>query len=240
MTRAKYKRAIVKISGEEFGAGVDTDNVNYIATEIEEAVSTGARLALVVGGGNIVRGSELSRLGISRAQADCAGMIATVINALVLQDVLERNGVKAATLSVLEIRGFVEPYNRRSCKRYMDEGRVVLLAGGTGNPYLTTDSAAAIKALELEVDVLLKATKVDGVYSSDPFKDPDAKFFDRLNYKQVLDGSTKTLFDPAAMTICRDNGLPLIVFKLRTRHNIRKVLEGELIGSYIGSDGDTR
>ncbi len=240
MSKAKYNRAIVKISGEEFGAGIDTDNVNYIATEIEKAVSTGAKLALVVGGGNIVRGSELSRLGMGRAQADCAGMIATVINALVLQDALERIGVKTATLSVLEIHALVEPYNRRKCKRYMDEGRVVILAGGTGNPYLTTDSAAAIKALELEVDVLLKATKVDGVYSSDPFKDPTAKFFDRLNYNQVLDGSTKTLFDPAAMTLCRDNNLPLIIFKLGTRHNIRKVLEGELIGSYIGNDGDER
>lgn len=238
MARDKYNRAVIKISGEEFGAGIDTDSVNFIAREIEEAVATSARLALVVGGGNMVRGAELSKLGMSRAQADCAGMVATVINALVLQDALERIGVKTAAQSVLEIYELVEPYNRRNCKRYLDEGRVVILAGGTGNPYLTTDSAAAIKGLELEADVLLKATKVDGVYSADPFKDSSAKFFHRLTYGQVLDGSFKTLFDPAAITLCRDNSLPIIIFKLKTRHNIRKVIEGESIGTFIGDDGD--
>ncbi|MEE9584700.1 MAG: UMP kinase [Candidatus Brocadiales bacterium] len=238
MARDKYNRAVIKISGEEFGAGIDTDSVNFIAREIEEAVATSARLALVVGGGNMVRGAELSKLGMNRAQADCAGMVATVINALVLQDALERIGVKTAAQSVLEIYELVEPYNRRNCKRYLDEGRVVILAGGTGNPYLTTDSAAAIKGLELEADVLLKATKVDGVYSADPFKDSSAKFFHRLTYGQVLDGSFKTLFDPAAIILCRDNSLPIIIFKLKTRHNIRKVIEGESIGTFIGDDGD--
>ncbi len=238
MARDKYNRAVIKISGEEFGAGIDTDSVNFIAREIEEAVATSARLALVVGGGNMVRGAELSKLGMNRAQADCAGMVATVINALVLQDALERIGVKTAAQSVLEIYELVEPYNRRNCKRYLDEGRVVILAGGTGNPYLTTDSAAAIKGLELEADILLKATKVDGVYSADPFKDSSAKFFHRLTYGQVLDGSFKTLFDPAAIILCRDNSLPIIIFKLKTRHNIRKVIEGESIGTFIGDDGD--
>lgn len=240
MTKAKYNSAVIKISGEEFGTGIDTDSVNFIAREIETAVTTSARLALVVGGGNIVRGSELSKLGTSRAQADYAGMVATVINALVLQDALERVGVKTATQSVLEIYELIEPYNRRNCKRYLDEGNVVILAGGTGNPYLTTDSAAAIKALELEVDILLKATKVEGVYSADPEIDPSAKLFDKLTYNQVLDGSFKALFDPAAITLCRDNSLPIIIFKLKTRHNIRKVIEGEPIGTFVGSKSDKR
>ncbi|MFQ5956462.1 MAG: UMP kinase [Candidatus Brocadiales bacterium] len=240
MPKVKYNRAVVKISGEEFGNGIDTDSVKFIAGEVKAAAATSARLALVVGGGNIVRGAELSKLGTSRAQADYAGMVATVINALVLQDALEGMGVKTATQSVLEIYELVEPYNRRNCRRYLDEGKVVILAGGTGNPFLTTDSAAAIKALELEADVLLKATKVDGVYSADPFIDSSAKFFDRLTYKQVLDGSFKTLFDPAAVTLCRDNHLPIIIFKLKTQHNIRKVIEGETIGTFIGADGDKR
>ncbi|MFQ5861559.1 MAG: UMP kinase [Candidatus Brocadiales bacterium] len=239
MPKVKYNRAVIKISGEEFGAGIDTDSVNFIAREIA-AAAVSAKLALVVGGGNIVRGSELSKLGTSRAQADYAGMVATVINALVLQDALERIGIKTATQSVLEIYELIEPYNRRNCKRYLDEGSVVILAGGTGNPYLTTDSAAAIKALELEVDVLLKATKVEGVYSADPEIDSNAKLFDRLTYNQVLDGSFKTLFDPAAITLCRENSLPIIIFKLKTQHNIRKVIEGEPIGTFIGGESDKR
>ncbi|MEE9515308.1 MAG: UMP kinase [Candidatus Brocadiales bacterium] len=240
MVNAKYNTVVVKISGEEFGAGIDPDSVNFIAREIEDAVATGAKLALVVGGGNMVRGVELSKLGLSRAQADSAGMVATVINALVLQDTLEKIGIETAAQSVLEIYELVEPYNRRNCKKYMDEGRVVILAGGTGNPYLTTDSAAAIKALELEADVLLKATKVEGVYSADPFKEPDAKLFDRLAYNQILDDNFKTIFDPAALTLCRDNGLPIIIFKLKTQHNIRKVIEGEPIGTFISGKGEKR
>ncbi|HHT9135490.1 MAG TPA: UMP kinase [Candidatus Avalokitesvara rifleensis] len=240
MAKVKYNKSVIKISGEEFGTGIDTDSVNFIAQEIKDAVTCGARLGLVVGGGNVVRGSELAKLGTTRAQADDAGMVATVINALVLQNALERIGVKAATQSVLEIRGLVEPYNRRSCSKYLDEGRVVILAGGTGNPYLTTDSAAAIKALELGADVLLKATKVEGVYSTDPLVDPGAKLFHRLTYNQVLDGKFKRLFDPTAVTLCRDNRLPIIIFKLKTRHNIRKVIEGEPIGTFIAEDGDKR
>ncbi len=240
MVNAKYNTVVVKISGEEFGAGIDPDSVNFIAREIEDAVATGAKLALVVGGGNMVRGVELSKLGLSRAQADSAGMVATIINALVLQDILEKIGIKTAAQSVLEIYELIEPYNRRNCKKYMDEGRVVILAGGTGNPYLTTDSAAAIKALELEADILLKATKVEGVYSADPFKEPDAKLFDRLDYNQILDGGFKTIFDPAALILCRDNGLPIIIFKLKTRQNIRKVLEGEPIGTFISGKGEKR
>lgn len=238
MAKVKYNRAVVKISGEEFGVGIDTESVNFIAREIEAAATTSARLAIVVGGGNIVRGSELSKLGTSRAQADDAGMVATVINALVLQDALERRGVKTTVQSVLEIYELVEPYNRRNCKKYLEEGRVVILAGGTGNPYLTTDSAAAIKALEIGADVLLKATKVEGVYSADPFIDPSARLFDRLTYNQILDGSFKTLFDPAAITLCRDNNLPIIIFKLRKEGNIRRVIEGEQIGTFV--DGDER
>lgn len=240
MAKAKYNRAVIKISGEEFGTGIDTDSVNFIAGEIEDAVATNARLALVVGGGNMVRGSELSKLGMSRAQADSAGMVATIINALVLQDALEKIGVETATQSVLEIYELVEPYNRRNCKKHMDEGRVVILAGGTGNPYLTTDSAAAIKALELEADVLLKATKVEGVYTADPLKDPSAQFLEKLTYNRVLSDGFKTIFDPAALTLCRDNSLPIIIFKLKTRHNIRKVIEGAPIGTFIGGDNDKR
>lgn len=240
MPNVKYNRAVVKISGEEFGAGIDTDSVKFIAHEVEAAAATSARLAIVVGGGNIVRGAELSKLGTSRAQADYAGMVATVINALVLQDALEGIGVKTATQSVLEIYELVEPYNRRNCNRYLDEGRVVILAGGTGNPYLTTDSAAAIKALELEADILLKATKVEGVYSADPLIEPNARFFDKLTYNQVLDGNFKALFDPAAIALCRDNNLPIIIFKLKTKSNIRRVIEGEPIGTFIGADGEKR
>lgn len=240
MAKAKYNKAVIKISGEEFGTGIDTDSVSFIAQEIKDAVACGARLALVVGGGNVVRGSELSRLGTTRAQADDAGMVATIINALVLQDALERIGVKTAAQSVLEIRELIEPYNRRNCNKYLDEGRVVILAGGTGNPYLTTDSAAAIKALELGADVLLKATKVEGAYSADPLIDPSARLLHGLTYSQVLDGNFKRLLDPTAVTLCRDNSLPIIIFKLKTRHNIRRVIEGKPIGTFIAEDGDER
>jgi uridylate kinase len=231
-----YKRVVVKISGEGFSSEnrvIDRDSVKYMAQELKAAHDLSVELAVMVGGGNIVRGNELSRLGTNRAQADYMGMIATVINALVLQDALEALGVETHVQSAVEIAKMVEPYNRKQCLRYLEEKKAVLLAGGLGNPYFTTDTAAALKAIELGAEVLLKATKVDGVYSADPMVDPRAKFFSRLTYSQVLNGNLKAM-DTTAITLCMENHLPIIVFNLRKERNIPRAVLKEPIGTYIG------
>ncbi len=231
-----YRRVIIKISGEGFSSEtkvIDNDSVRAIALELKAAHDLGVELAVMVGGGNIARGTELSLLGTNRAQADYMGMIATVINALVLQDALEALGIEAHVQSAIEIGKMVEPYNRKQCLKYLEEKKPVLLAGGLGNPYFTTDTAAALKAVELDAEVLLKATKVDGVYSADPMVDPKAKFYSRLTYSQVLDGHLKAM-DATAITLCMENHLPIIVFNLRKEKNIQRVVQKEPIGTYIG------
>lgn len=239
--KSKYKRVVVKISGEGFcterGYGIDKGRVDSLARELKAAHDIGVELAVVVGGGNIVRGVELSKLGTNRTQADYVGMIATVINALILQDALEKLGIGVHVQSAVEIHKMVEPYNRRNCLNYLSQSSIVLLAGGTGNPYFTTDSAAALRAVEIGADVFLKATKVDGVYSADPVLDPKAKLFHRLTYSQVINRNLKAI-DPTAITLCMENHLPIIVFNLRKQHNIQRAVEGEPIGTFIGSDED--
>ncbi len=233
-----YKRVVLKVSGEGFSSEkkvIDSENVKNIAQELKEICDMGVELAVMVGGGNIVRGDELSRLGIDRAQADYMGMIATVINALALQDAMEDLAVEAHVQSAIEIGELVEPYSRKECLRYLEEKKPVLLAGGIGNPFFTTDTAAALKAIELGAEVLLKATKVDGVYSADPMIDPKAKFYNRLSYSQVLNGRLEVM-DATAITLCMENHLPIVVFNLRKKHNIRRILQKETIGTYIGEE----
>lgn len=227
---------VVKISGEGFSSEnrvIDRDSVKSMALELKAAYDLGVELAVMIGGGNIARGNELGRLGTNRAQADYMGMIATVINALVLQDALDALGVETHVQSAIEIAKMVEPYNRRQCLRYLEEKKAVLLAGGLGNPYFTTDTAAALKAIELGAEVLLKATKVDGVYSADPMVDPKAKFYNRLTYSQVLNGHLKAM-DATAITLCMENCLPIIVFNLRKGQNIQRAVLKEPVGTYIG------
>lgn len=236
MTKKGYKRVVVKISGEGFSSEnnvIDKDSVRAMALELKAAHDLGVELAVTVGGGNIVRGNELGLLGVNRVQADYMGMIATVINALVLQDALESLGIEVHVQSVIEIGKMVEPYNRKQCLRYMKEKKAVILAGGLGNPYFTTDTSAALKAIELGAEVLLKATKVDGVYSADPMVDPKARFYNRLTYSQVLNGHLKAM-DATAITLCMENHLPIIVFNLRKEQNIQRVIQKEPIGTYIG------
>lgn len=235
MKQRGYKRVVVKISGEGFSSEnkvIDRDSVKSMALELKAAYDLGVELAVMVGGGNIVRGSELSRLGTNRAQADYMGMIATMINALVLQDALEALGIEARVQSAIEVGGIIEPYSRKQCLRYLEEKKAVLLAGGLGNPYFTTDTAAALKAVELGAEVLLKATKVEGVYSADPMVDPNARFFTRLTYSQVLNGNLQAM-DATAITLCMENHLPIIVFNLRKEHNIQRAIQKEPIGTYI-------
>jgi uridylate kinase len=235
-TKKGYKRVVVKISGEGFSSEnrvIDKVSVDVLARELKAAHDQGVELAVMVGGGNIVRGAELSQLGMDRAQADYMGMIATAINALVLQDALEALAVKACVQSAVEIVNMVEPYNRKTCLKYLEEKKVVLLAGGLANPYFTTDTAAALKALELGADVLLKATKVDGVYSEDPMINPQARFYDRLSYSQVLNGKLKAI-DATSITLCMENHLPIIVFNLRKENNIKRAVHKEPVGTYIG------
>ncbi|MEE9200669.1 MAG: UMP kinase [Candidatus Brocadiales bacterium] len=233
MAKAKYNRAVIKISGEEFGTGIDTDSVNFIAGEIKDAVATNARLALVVGGGNMVRGSELSKLGMSRAQADSAGMVATIINALALQDAVEKVGLVSRVQSAIAIQAVAEPYIRRRAVRHMEKGRVVLFAGGTGNPYMSTDTAASLRALEIDAEALLMAKyNVDGVYDSDPALNAAASKFGHLTYLETLRLRLQAL-DSTALSMCMDNSLPIVVFNMFVDGNLGRVLAGEQIGTLI-------
>ncbi|MBM4084807.1 MAG: UMP kinase [Planctomycetes bacterium] len=238
MPRAsKYRRVLLKLSGEGFaaedGQPLGAAEVRFFAKEIAAAHKTGVQVAVVVGGGNIVRGGQISRAGIHRAQADSMGMLATVINALALQDALDRVGLDARVQSAIELRGIVEPFDRRRCVHHLDKGCVVILAAGTGNPFFTTDTAAALRAIEIEADALLKATKVDGVYSADPMKDPHAKKFDRLTYMDVLSRRLQVM-DLTAISLCMENHLPVVVFNMARPGNIQRVIRGERIGTWVG------
>ena len=231
-----YKRVLLKLSGEallgEKQFGIDRDFADYLAKEIGEVHELGLEIAAVVGGGNIFRGVSDSAQGMDRVSADHMGMLATVINALALQDALERAGVFTRVLSAIEMQEVCEPFIRRRAIRHMEKGRVAIFAGGTGNPYFSTDTAAALRAMEVKADVILKATKVDGIYDADPMKNPKAKKFDRLRYIDVLQKELKVM-DTTAISLCMDNGLPIIVFNLRKRGNLKKIVTGERVGTIV-------
>ena len=236
-----YKRVLLKISGEALmgpeNFGIHGATIQRIADEIAEVRSLGIQLAMVCGGGNIFRGlAASSSAGIERVAGDHMGMLATVINSLALQDALEAKGVETRVMSAIEMRAVAEPYIRRRAIRHLEKGRLIILSAGTGNPYFTTDSAAALRAMELKAEVLLKATKVDGVYSADPMKDPDAVFFERITYREAIEKRLRVM-DTTAISLCMDNDLPIIVFNLNKPRNIRRVILGEQVGSLVGGGG---
>lgn len=234
--QVKYKRVMLKLSGEalagEKGSGIDFKTVDAIALQIKEAVNLGVGVGIVVGAGNIWRGRHGE--GMDRTTADYMGMLATVINALALQDSLERIGVDTRVQTAIEMREVAEPFIRRRAMRHLEKGRVVIFGAGTGNPYFSTDTTAALRAAEIEADVILLAKNVDAIYSSDPKKNPDAKKYDRLSYIEVLDKGLGVM-DSTATSLCMDNNIPIIVFGLDKPDNIIKVLKGECIGTYVGN-----
>lgn len=236
MSKPVYKRVLLKLSGEALmgqkGYGIDPVTVKYMAEEIKKAYQLGVQIAVVIGGGNIWRGSEAQAQGIERATADYMGMLATVINALALQNALEKQEVDTRVQSAIEMRELAEPYIRRKAIRHLEKGRVVIFAAGTGNPYFTTDTAAALRAIEIGADVILKGTKVDGIYSSDPMKDSKAKKFDILTYMDVIRNSLKVM-DSTAITLCMDNNLPIVVFNIRKPDNLKNIILGQKIGSIV-------
>lgn len=231
-----YKRVLLKLSGEALagdqGYGIEPRTITTIAAEIKEVVAAGAQLALVIGGGNIFRGLAASSKGMDRASADYMGMLATMINSLAMQDALEKIGVDTRVQSAIAMQEVAEPYIRRRAMRHLEKGRVVIFGAGTGNPYFTTDTAASLRAMEIGADVILKGTKVDGVYSADPKKDPTARKYPRLTYLEVLKKGLQVM-DATATSLCMDNNLPIIVFDITTYGNIKKVVCGEEIGTVV-------
>lgn len=235
-TKAKYKRIMLKISGEalagEKKSGIDYDTVYSIAQEIKEVREMGVTVAVVIGGGNIFRGGRGKNFKIDRVVGDYMGMLATIINAMALQDTLEQMGVETRVLSAIDMQEIAEPFIRRRAQRHLQKGRVVIFGGGTGNPYFTTDTAAALRAIEIGAEVVLKATKVSGVYTGDPELDKSAKKFDELTYMDVLNKNLKVM-DSAAISLCMDNKIPLIIFNLNEKGNIKKVVCGKTIGTIV-------
>jgi len=231
-----YKRVLLKLSGEALMGdqpyGIDRDAAGQIAKDVGEVRHLGVETAVVIGGGNIFRGLAASARGMDRATADYMGMLATVINALALQDALEREGIRTRVLTAIEMRSVAEPFIRRRAIRHLEKGRVVVFAAGTGNPYFTTDTAAALRAMEIKADVILKGTKVDGIYSADPVANPDATRFDTITYLNVLERGLQVM-DATAISLCMDNRLPIVVFNLRTPGNLRRAIMGEPVGSLV-------
>ncbi len=229
-----YQRILLKLSGEAMAGsgnfGMDPASIRRLATEIKEVNDLGVEIAIVVGGGNIFRGTQVEWM--DRASADYSGMLATVINSLVLQDVLEKMGLYTRVLSAIEIQQIAEPYIRRRAVRHMEKKRIVIFAAGTGNPYFSTDTAASLRAMEIKAEIILKGTKVDGVYSADPFKDKKAKRFTRLTYLDVLKKNLRVM-DATAISLCMDNKLPIIVFDLFKKGNLKRVVCGENIGTTV-------
>ena len=235
-TAVAYKRILLKLSGEallgEKTFGIDRAFADYLASEIHDVHILGLEIAVVVGGGNIFRGVSDSAHGMDRVSADHMGMLATVINAIALQDALERVGVFTRVLSAIEMKEVAEPFIRRRAIRHMEKRRVVIFAAGTGNPYFSTDTAAALRAMEIKADIILKATKVDGIYDADPLKDPKARKFERLTYLEVLQKGLKVM-DATAISLCMDNGLPIVVYDLKRQGNLRRIVLGESIGTLV-------
>ncbi|GAC1558427.1 MAG: UMP kinase [Herpetosiphon sp.] len=237
MAETKYKRILLKLSGEALagarGYGVDPKVVGYLATEIEMVLQRGVQIAVVLGGGNIWRGGAAIAGGMDAPQAHYAGMLATIINAMALQDALERHGIFTRTMTAIQMPEVAEPFIRRRAVRHMEKGRVVILAGGTGNPYFTTDTGAALRAAELAANVILMAKNgVDGVYDADPRRDPAAKKFDRLSYSDAIARQLQVM-DSTALTFCNDNNIPMIVFNIFTAGNAVKIVDGEAVGTLL-------
>ena len=231
-----YRRIVLKLSGEALagsqGYGIDPEVIVRIGAEVREVVDLGVQVAIVIGGGNIFRGIAASANGMDRATADYMGMLATVINALALQDALEHAGITTRVATAIEMRAVAEPFIRRRAVRHLEKGRVVVFAAGTGNPYFTTDTAAALRAMEMKADVILKGTKVDGVYTADPFVDQDATMYREISYLKVLEQGLRVM-DATAISLCMDNKLPIVVFNLRTAGNLRRVIMGEEVGTTV-------
>ena len=238
MTKPAYGRVLLKVSGELLlggqSFGVDPEVTGQIAREVADVRSLGVQVALVIGGGNIFRGLAASARGMDRATADYMGMLATIINALAIQDALEQIDGSTRVVTAIEMRAVAEPFIRRRAVRHLEKNRVVVFAAGTGNPYFTTDTAAALRAMEIRADVILKGTKVDGVYTSDPIKDPSAKRFDSISYLQVLEQGLKVM-DATAISLCMDNALPIVVFNLQQPGTLRRVILGEPVGSLVSA-----
>jgi uridylate kinase len=232
-----YQRVLLKLSGEALMGdqpyGIDGNIVQDIAEEVKAVLASGVQVAVVVGGGNIFRGMKGVASGMDRATADYIGMLATVMNSMTLQDALERNGVPTRVLSAIAMQQIAEPYIRRRAIRHLEKGRVVVFAAGSGNPYFTTDTTAALRAAEINAEVVFKATKVDGVYDSDPHKNPDAKRYNTLNFGHILTQNLQVM-DSTAISLCKDNNIPIIVFDLFGKGNIRRAVMGEQIGTFVG------
>ena len=236
MPELKYRRVLLKISGEALAGdqeyGISTDVVRFIAEEVLEVHQIGVQLGMVIGGGNIFRGMVASAKGMDRSSADYMGMLATVMNGLALQDALEKAGVDTRVQTAIEMREVAEPFIRRRALRHLEKGRVVIFVGGTGNPYFTTDTAAALRAMEINADVVFKATKVDGVYTADPKTDPTAEKFDELTYIEVLSRRLKVM-DSTAISLCMDNRFPIVVFNLQEKGRLRQLVFGERVGTLV-------
>src|SRR5580765_981476 len=231
-----YKRIVLKLSGESLqgtqGSGIHAETVARVAAELKEVNDLGVQIAIMVGGGNIFRGTRQKSLSIDRATADYMGMLATVINGLALQDALEKQGAHTRVLSAIDMRQVAEPFIRRRATRHLEKGRIVIFAAGTGNPYFSTDTAAALRAMEIKADVILKATRVDGIYDADPEKVPGAKRFERITYLDVIQKGL-TVMDSTAISLCMDNRMPIIIFNMNVAGNIRRVVMGEKVGSTV-------
>ncbi len=238
MTTPAYRRVLLKLSGEALigrqSFGIDSEVADALAREIAEVRAMDVQMAVVIGGGNIFRGVAASARGMDRATADSMGMLATIMNALALSDALERQGATTRVVTAIEMRQVAEPFIRRRALRHLEKGRVVVFAAGTGNPYFTTDTAAALRAMEIRAEVLLKGTKVDGVFTADPLTDPTATRLDRLTYQQVLEQGLEVM-DFTAISLCKDNAMPILVFNLLTAGNIRRAVCGEQIGSVVST-----
>jgi uridylate kinase len=232
----KYKRILLKLSGESLMGdkqyGIDNERVRQYAKEIKTVHDLGMEIAIVIGGGNIFRGLSAEKSGMDRAQADYMGMLATVINSMALQDALEKVGIKTRLLTAIKMEQICEPFIRRRAVRHLEKGRIVIFGAGTGNPYFTTDSAAALRAIEIKADVVLKGTRVDGIYSADPEKHPDAVRYTQLSFKEVYSKSLNVM-DMTAFTLCEENELPIIVFDMNKHGNLMKVTDGEEIGTLV-------
>ena len=238
MPSAKYQRVLLKISGEALvgsqSFGIDSDTAEWIARDIAEVQQQGVQVAVVIGGGNIFRGLAASAQGMDRATADYMGMLATVINGLALSDAIERYDVETRVVTAIEMREVAEPFIRRRAIRHLEKGRVVVFGAGTGNPYFSTDTAAALRAMEIKAEVILKGTKVDGIFSADPTIDPSATYIKKVSHLQVLEQQLKVM-DSTAISLCMDNQLPIVVFNLKTDGNIRRAVLGETVGSLVTS-----
>jgi len=237
--KSKYKRVLLKLSGEALAggknSGIDIETIKSIANDVQEVFSLGVQLALVIGGGNIFRGEVGKALGIERATGDYMGMLATVINAIAFQDALEKLGAPTRVMTAIEMRAVAEPYIRRRAMRHLEKGRIIILSAGTGNPFFTTDTAASLRAIEIGAEILMKATKVDGVYDKDPAKEKDAKKIEALSYLDIIKNNYR-IMDLTAVSLCKDNNLPIQVFNLFEKGSFKKAIMGEKIGTKIHND----